>query len=164
MSYRLLITTHARERWVERILCPERYTHLRTCKNPRNCSQCQAQVAEINMMISRSCREIDRSIIRRYFAALKDENYVIDPNFHAAIRQRYGQEEFTFLKDHSAVFVVAHPPDEPIPVLKTIMSLDMIEGMVMQVFGNDQEAMKKVFERWRHERRQGIVTKVDLPS
>jgi hypothetical protein len=160
MSYKLLITVHARQRWVERILCPDRYVHLRTCKRPKQCVTCIAQMAEINAMIDRSCREIDRNIIRRYFAAKEAESYVLDPNFHAAIRQRFGDEEFTFLKDHSAVFAISHPPNEPIPVLKTVMSLDMIEGMVFQVFGNDREAIQTVFERWRHERRQGIISKV----
>ena len=157
MSYRLVITAHARERWVERVLCPDRYKHLQTCKRVQSCETCHSQMQEIKSMISRSCREIDRGIVRRYFAALESEAYVVDVNFHAAIRKRYGSEEFSFLKDHSAVFVVAHPPGEPVPVLKTVMTLDMIDGMVFQVFGNDKEAINTVFERWRHERRQGIV-------
>lgn len=150
--YSILITSHARQRWIERIADPRRYAHLATCKTP-GCSECVSKLHDIRAAIRCSRRYIDGEIARRVREAKAAGGVVKDVNFMAAVRKRYGEErDFLFLQDHSAVFVIVNPPDEDIPVLLTVMSLDMIDGTVIQTFKGDE--MKAVFSRWKHERRQ----------
>ena len=152
--YAVLITTHARQRWMERVVDPERYSHLKGCK-VSCCEECLTKIQEIRNILRDSRRNVDSEIARRVREARAAKAVVKDMNFMAAIKKRYGEEKvFEFLQDHSAVYVITHPPNEPSPVLLTVMSLDMIDGMVFQTF--KPEELKPVFERWKHERRQGI--------
>ena len=149
--YAVLITKHARERWLERIADPERYQHLSKCR-VSGCCECASKARDIVGSIAAYGRQIDGEMARRVREARAAKSLVKDANFMAAIKKRYGEEQvFEFLQDHSAVFVIVHPTNEPTPVLKTVMSLDMIDGMVFQVFKHDN--MAPVFERWKHERR-----------
>lgn len=150
--YAVLITSHARQRWIERIADPTRYAHLATCK-VYQCPECNSKIQDIHRAIRCARRYIDGEIARRIREAKAADSYVRDVNFMAAVKKRYGEErDFTFLQDHSAVFVIVTPPEEPSPVLLTVMSLDMIDGTVFQNFSGDE--MKAVFSRWKHERRQ----------
>lgn len=150
--YSILITVHARQRWMERVADPKHYAHLSKCKVP-NCDQCNSLMHDLRNAIRCARRHIDGAIARRVREAREAGSFVKDVNFMRAVKKRYGEDrDFTFLQDHSAVFVIVNPPDEPTPVLLTVMSLDMIDGTVIQTFKGDE--MKPVFERWKHERRQ----------
>lgn len=149
--YAITITSHARRRWVERVTHPDRFKHLSQCKF--GCLECGRKLDELQAVIANSKRNIDGEISRRIRDARAAGQFVKDINFMAAVKKRYGEgRDFTFLQDDCAVFVTVKPPDEPSPVLLTVMSLDMIDGTVLQTFRTKEE-LGKVFSRWRHERR-----------
>ena len=149
--YDILITKHARERWVTRIADPERFTHLNSCKRiRRNCSECGWDLNAAHSTIRECRRGIDIAIVSAYRRARDDKMFVTDENFKEAIRKRYGEKNLKFYNDGRAVFVVLDPaPDLDIPVLLTIMTPDMIDGMVFQVM--EPADMKAVFDRWKRE-------------
>jgi len=136
---------------MERVVDPQRYGHLKGCKTS-GCEECRSKMQEMRNILRDNRRNIDSDIARRVREARAAKSLVTDLNFMAAVKKRYGTERvFEFLQDESAVFVIVHPPNEPSPVLLTVMSLDMIDGMVFQTF--KPEELKPVFERWKHERR-----------
>lgn len=154
-KYDLIITSHARQRWIERIADPTRYEHLRTC---RGCETCTSLINDIRNILRVAGRSIDGVIVRRYRKARDEGNRVTDISFQEAVkkkeeilRQYREPRELEFLVSENAILVVAKKPDQDTPVLLTIMSEDMIEGTIFRTL--DPSELKRVFKRWHFERR-----------
>jgi hypothetical protein len=127
-QYDLLITQHARERWLERSVDPARYIHLETCKVPecQNCSHLLHNIRGI-LQNSKAKISIENSIIDTYHHSLATNSYVTDISFMSAVKKKYGDvNDFKFLLTGSgrAVLVVFQNPQEKLPVLKTVMRSD----------------------------------------
>lgn len=157
-QYDLMITQHAKERWLERKVDPVRYNHLETCKL-QGCGMCSGLLHDIRTILQNSKIKIsiENSILDTYHHSLANKYYVADQSFLDAVKKKYGDiTNFKFLLSGKGdiVLVVFQNPLEKLPVLKTIMRSDMVEGMVIRTF-NGQE-MKTVFNRWKYEQRHKI--------
>jgi hypothetical protein len=154
--YDVLITNHARERWLERIVDPKRYEHLTTCPCPKvNCSQCTSLIHDIRDILRFDRRVIDARIASCYRDARDHGRKLTDVSFLEAIKKRHGDEvagasEFLISHSGKAVLVILKKDNDP-PVLKTILSADMVEGTIFRNL--EGEDLKKVFNRWKHERK-----------
>jgi hypothetical protein len=79
---------------------------------------------------------------------------VTDVSFQEAVKKRYREEagQFDFLISGKAILVTALRPDADTPILLTVMTTDMIDGMVIRNLNTEE--LKTVFKRWRHESKQ----------
>jgi hypothetical protein len=152
----VIITNHARERWLERVVDPKRYEHLRTCRCPKvNCPECTSLIHDIRGILRLSRRVIDGRIASCYRNARDNNKRVTDISFIEAINKRYGEEiaanmDFLISQSGAAILVTARKEDTP--VIKTILTADMIEGTIFRNLNKDE--LKQVFSRWKHERRR----------
>lgn len=155
METSLLITEHAKERWVERVVDPTRYIHLETCKI-QGCKTCSSLLYDIRGILRnpKAKRSIEGRILATYQQSLLTNSYIADVSFLEAVKKKYGDiSRFKFLLTGSgmAVLVVSKKPEESFPALLTVMRSDMVDGMVIRTM-NKQE-MKNVFNRWKYETR-----------
>jgi hypothetical protein len=151
--YLIIITPHARERWIERIADPKRYEHLGKCPGCVTCANLQRDIREA---IYIGARYIDRSIVQRYREAKEAGARVVDPLFLAAFKkeQRSEGEEFEFYQSGRAVFCIGENDreGEP-PILITVLTEEMIDGTVLRRASSPEE-LKTVFKCWAFENRQ----------
>lgn len=154
--YKVIITTHARERWLERIVDPQRYSHLKQCPG---CQKCNDLLFDIRYIIKQYGRDIDRSIIRRLMCAKESGAKVTDPAFQESIKKQYPNEKLEFYVDGDAVFVIGDDPTKPIPVLLSVLTYDMIDGTLLRGATNKQE-LDAVFKKWHFEARQRQMRKL----
>src|SRR6185312_3189837 len=152
MPYPVIITLHARERWVERIVDPRHYHHLRTCTG---CEKCNSLIRDLQGAIRYCGKQIDRVIAGRFKTAKENGKKVVDVSFLEAFKKQHGSEseEYDFYQSGNAVFVVRQnsKEGEP-PILITVLSEDMIDGTVIRTMNSEE--LKSVFKRWKFERRQ----------
>lgn len=151
-KYDLIITVHARERWVQRIADPRRYEHLDSCKVV-GCPTCVSLVHDLRNAVMVCGRGVDSSIAACYRRAKAEGRRVTDVSFMEAVRKKWPEDAgiFDFLIGHRAVLVVSQKPEEDTPILRTVMTTDMVDGMVVRTMGRDE--MKVVFKRWKREAR-----------
>lgn len=152
-KYEILITSHARFRWVERIDSPQKYAHLSVCK--LGCETCQILLHSLNEHLRIARKYIDRAILHAYQAAIYQNTRVLDYNFMWAVLKLHGEEEaehLEFLIYKNAVLVVKKS-DAQIPVIKTILSHDMIDGTALQAFRKGKER-DDLLKRWKFEDKQ----------
>ena len=76
--YLVIISSHARERWIERVADWKRYEHLGKCQG---CGTCVNLVHDIRTAIQIGARYIDRAIVARFREALEAGAKVVDVNF-----------------------------------------------------------------------------------
>lgn len=156
-KYDLIITNHARERWVERIVDPTRYEHLSKC-HETECETCRSLVHDIHGALRIARRQIDGRILHCYLAAKEADNRVKDLSFKEAIAKRqaefYGKnlEWVDFWISGRAVLMVSKTPQEETPTLITVLTNDMIDGTVIK--DTPLPDLKKTFKRWKHQARQ----------
>lgn len=146
MNYDLIITHHARERWVERIMEPVRFAHLAACRRP-GCETCDSLRTERSSVIRGAKRSVDGSLAASFRAATEP---VCNRLFMQAVAKRYGRQadRLGFRKNGNAVFVVAK---EAPPVLLTVMSQDMVQGLIFMTL--DHRELRPMFEELKHQRR-----------
>lgn len=150
-KYDILITNHARERWVERVVDPKRYEHLHKCRG-EGCEQCVTLLHDLRNAVKICGRGIDGKIAAAYRIAKEEGRHVTDLSFIEAVKKRYGiRGRVDFLLTPSNKVLVVCYNEEEIPVLKTILTQDMVDGFVIMTSNNDD--MKTVFKRWRFENR-----------
>jgi hypothetical protein len=144
-----VITPHARQRYIERISSPKLFAHLGTCRRP-SCDTCVSLAIRIRHTTQAARKYIDREIRDKLGKAQADGAHVKNPSFLEVIRKVYPTDRnFEFLMYGTAVFVIVNPADEPSPVLLTVMSVDMIDGMVIQSSTTDE--LTVYFDRWKRE-------------
>lgn len=145
----LVITHHARERWVERISDPDKYSHLSTCQG---CAVCHRLMNQIKTAVEFAKRHIDYEIMRRYRYARRENHVVNDVSFLQAQLKLYREDFplYEFYQNGNAVFIIKN--DVKPPVLTTILSQDMIDGTAIRTMKGSE--MKEVFNRWKFENKQ----------
>lgn len=146
--YDLVITKHARERWVERVCSPRKFSHLATCPG---CSTCLELVHALANHIKIAGRSLDFEIIKAFRKARDNDKKVTDAAFLETVKKKwgeYGKYDF-FVTDRDSVMVVFHPPEETTPVLLTVMSANMVAGTVARGVGSGEG----IFDRLKHEAR-----------
>lgn len=149
--YYLIVTNHARERWLERIADFQSYSHLSQCTG---CHKCKVLVNQMREVINHLGKNLDKEITKRYRVSRMANAEVTNATFLQAV-QKLNFEDFDrlqFFRDGKAVFVIKKVDNEIAPLLITVLSLDMIDGLVIQRF--DKNEMKDVFNRWKFEAKQ----------
>lgn len=149
--YYLIVTNHARERWLERIVDPQSYSHLSRCTGCQKCLDLQLRMKEV---IERVGKNINREIVKRYRIARMANAEVTDELFLQAVR-KLNFEDFDrlqFFRDGKAVFVIKKVDNEQAPLLITVLSQDMIDGLVIQ--RSSLTEMKNVFKQWKFQNKQ----------
>lgn len=140
-------TYHARERWVGRIVNPERFPHYNHCK--KNCIDCHRELAVIQNIVSRSCPDIDLAMCIALRRCVSENQIVTDHNFLKSIRNKYEDDKnLKFYTNGKAVFVVLERIDD-VPLILSIMTEDMIDGTIIK--NTQKEDLKTVFNRWKQE-------------
>lgn len=149
-KYDVIITHHARQRWVERFQDPKSFSHLSECRRER-CEQCATLLHRLRFILKHNVRRIDGAIAGRFREARDANNVVTDYSFLETMRKQYGDEvsQYTFYQHGGDIFMVKQ---EETPVLVTILSEDMLEGTVIRKA--NPEEMNQIFARWRFEDRQ----------
>lgn len=147
-KYDVIITNHSRQRWLERIVDPKRYYHLRVCKG---CDLCTTLLHNIHNIIKNEGRSIDRDIVNSYRYARDSGTKITDISFMQAIAKNYGSdaENLDFIANNKAIFVLFKAE---IPRLLTVLSHDMIDGFVIMKMDSNQS--KQIFNRWKYQQRQ----------
>lgn len=146
-KYDVIITSHARQRWVERIADPKRYGHLKRC-HLENCEKCSSLLYDIHGIIKAYGKTIDGAIVQRYRRAKTENSKVTDVSFLKAMAKQHGDLAcFEFLRSENAVFMTKL--EENTPILITVMGIGMIDGTVLRNFS--KEELKTVFHRWKRE-------------
>ena len=142
-------TYHARERWVGRIVNPDRFPHYNHCK--KNCIDCYRDLVVIQSIVSRSCPDIDLAICIALNRCVRENMLVTDYTFLQVVRKKYGEDRnLKFYTNGKAVFVLLERIND-IPVVLSILTYDMIDGTVIK--NTEQEDLKTVFNRWKREAR-----------
>lgn len=157
--YPILITEHARQRWIERAVDPKRYQHLSQCR--RGCAICIQLIHDIRGVMRMMKREIDGSISRRALAAIQANERVNEPLFLEAIRKKWPEDALG--KEHymdrtgrnTIIFAISREPDGR-PVVVTVLTWDMIDGTVLMANQGDKESLKRVFETWKREAKRNV--------
>lgn len=149
----IIITRHARERYVIRAVDPVKFAHLNSC---RGCDQCVSLLYEVNLITRSMRRHMDRHICRQALDAVERNEQVTDPLFIETVKTRLPKDYFgetNYYIDRSTpntlVFVVKR---EEALVLKTVLTWDMIDGMVLRHCHKPEE-FAKVFRSWKHQTR-----------
>lgn len=148
-DYPIIVTQHARERYIVRVVDPQKFGHLETCKG---CGQCVNLLYEINILMRSMRKHMDRHISRQALKCMEQNEKVTDPLFLQTIKTHYPKEVFeetTYYIDRSTptplIFVVKK--GDP-PILKTVLTWDMIDGTILRHCQN-QEETTKVFKTWK---------------
>lgn len=154
-KYELIITNHARERWVERVVDATRYEHLSKCKVGSGCGTCESLINDIHGALRMARKQIDGRILACYLSAKQANDRVTDVSFMETIAKTHGSDakHMDFLISGIAILVVSQKPEEETPQLLTVLTKNMIDGTVVK--NTPVPEMKKVFKRWKHEIRQG---------
>jgi hypothetical protein len=140
-----VITNHARERYVERVLNPDKYGHLSGC-HVESCQECVHLLHDLRNHIKMGRQYIDMGLRENISKAQN----IKDPNFLEIIRKHYPQENnYQFLQYRQAIYVIIHPAKEPSPELLTVMTFDMIDGMVIQKASYNELGV--YFDRWKRD-------------
>ena len=147
-KFDLIISPHARERWIVRIVNPTRYAHLDQCTG---CEVCTSLLHELRNIVKIGARQIDGRIAATFRHARDKNSRVTDVSFLEAIRKKHGDEAafFDFLVNGNAVMMLSRRPEQEVPLLVTVMTTDMIDGTVIRRMSNEE--MKTVFQRWKTE-------------
>lgn len=148
-KYPVIITSHARERYVVRISDPVRYSHLNQCK--LGCEMCTSLAMELRQAIVVCRRGIDRELSGRILAAIRGNKLVQDQMFLSAIAKIFPAEVYEnsqYYMDEKAIYVIVREKDGP--VLVTVLSLSMLDGTILRSCKNIDD-FKKVFATWKRE-------------
>lgn len=149
-----LITPHARARFVERITSPNLFSHLSSRCRISGCPECVSLTIQLKQTIEVSRRYLDEAIRKRIWKAQQNNSRVTDTNFLEIVSKTYpSNRDFDFWQDdEGAVFVIVKPPDEPSPVLLTVLSFEMVDGFVIK--SASKEELQNYFDRWKMAARQ----------
>jgi hypothetical protein len=157
--YPIIITHHARQRWLERVVDPKKYLHLRRCSDGGNCSICIQLIHELRDIMQNVCASLDRSISARALASIRNNERVTDPLFLDSIKRWFAEEwveptEYYIDRQgqNTIVFVIRREPDGR-PIVVTVLTWDMIDGITMMANMKDS---KKFFDIWKRQTRQRI--------
>lgn len=147
--YDIIITKHARERWVERIADPKRYSHLLSCN--KNCPTCAKLHYDIKNVIEVAGHSIDGQIAAAYKEARNKNTVITDKNFIQVQKQFGDYHKFKFYsaRNNKAILIVAidKRTTEGLPLLLSVLTPDMVDGTVINCSNN----IKAVFNNWKHE-------------
>ena len=149
--YDVIVTRHARERWIERIADPQRYQHLKSCAG---CQTCNSLLYDLRQAAELCARQISGRLADLYREAKAANRKVTDPTFLQIIKERSEpNKNYDFLVSNSpkAILMLSIQTEGP-PVLVTILSGDMLEGTIFRHC--NREDLQKVFGRWKFEARQ----------
>lgn len=145
-KYPLFVSNHARERWLERIVSPNRYSHLRFCTG---CGTCRSLIEEMRLILIRARRGIDKEICSRYRKARELGNEINNEIFKKAKIELYPGENLEFYFESNVVFVVVYKLKDKgqiDPVLATVLSSEMIEATYLKL-ANTKEELKRIFSK-----------------
>jgi hypothetical protein len=148
--YKLKIQPHARERWVERVVDYNRYSHLEGCKTP-NCEKCRSLIGDIRYIIQTLKSRLDSQILAAFMDAKEADRRVTDYNFLKTVEKRYDSARYDFWELRSGhVFVTTN--DEIPPALITVLRREQLDGTVIR--DSSPAELKQAFKRWQFEARQ----------
>lgn len=157
--YPILITHHARQRWLERVVDPKKYIHLRRCGDGGNCGICIQLIHELRDIMRNVRASLDRSISGRALAAIRNNERVTDPLFLDAIKRWFAEERVEPTEHYidrqgpnTIVFAIRREPDGR-PIVVTVLTWDMIDGTILMANMDDP---KKVFDAWKRQARRNV--------
>lgn len=139
------ITSHARERWVQRIVDPNVYKHIDECKEfSSGCRECCSLYTQIRNCVNLCYRGINSEIAR----SIHLSNEVVDPVFLKTMENYDNErgrnnENKKYYRNRNAVFVVVY--GEPHNTLISVLNADMIDGSVIKFSNNHKEN----FHSWK---------------
>lgn len=136
----IIVTNHAKERWITRIISPEHYSHLNMCTG---CEKCTSLIHDINSALKMSGNGISNSI-RKSFA---NAEVVNDPHLLEAIEKHYPGR--VMYRNKNAVFVTKTDGEKI--VIVSIMSFDMLDGTLIRT--KSKQEISSLFKRWKFESR-----------
>jgi hypothetical protein len=85
-----VVTTHARERFVER--SHKKFAHLKTCR-ASGCERCKSLTFDLRNAIEGHEQEIDTEILTRLSQASEERSYVNDTGFMQWYFEKYGYDQ-----------------------------------------------------------------------
>lgn len=151
---KLLVTQHARLRWVERAVDYERYKHLRYCQSNK-CLQCQELRADLDLVVRNVKFYLDNSIQEYYREAVEADRWVRTGLFLEAIEKQYGKRDYvSFLQTKKGAILVLRVDSEDMYVLLSVLSNDMLESTVFRNAVTNDE-FKAIFGKMKFQMRQG---------
>lgn len=144
MAHPILITNHARERWLMRVADPKRYQHLALCKG---CPQCNSLIFDIRNIIKLMGRNIDIAIKSRFLKA--QGHPYLDTQVIEEVKKSY-HYPLDFHVHDDVVFVTTFHDGNPTPVLVTVLTTLMLEARKEL----DKEEINSMMRKWHFEARQ----------
>lgn len=146
---KLVITNHARERWVERVINPKHYAHFADCKNVNHCQVCIKLREDMDFVLSNFYDEINKNISSLYYKSKNKK--ITDRSFLEIIQKDYDDfDKLVFLDCESCIFVISNHNEKS--VLRTILKRGMLEGTIFKNIKNYE--VDDLFKRWKFEDRQ----------
>lgn len=153
----LIITNHARVRYVQRIRQPIHYKHLLNCN--KNCAECAKLEDDSKAVVRNFAPKIDWEIVTLFKEAKKQNWTIKDVSFLEAILKKYGENsnKDKFYRNGDAILVVTEDDNNEFnssfPTLVTVLNIQMIDGTTIDAFAGTKQ-MDNVFKRWKFQARQ----------
>lgn len=120
MQYNFIITTHVRERYVERFSKESKnFIHLRGCRSD-GCQDCQNLTYDLFDLVNNNRRMWDQILIAKLYDAEEIKIFNNNFNFMNQMYSKYGfDEQYRFLVEGRILFVICI--DEGKQIVKTCM-------------------------------------------
>jgi hypothetical protein len=106
-SLRFIISTHARERYIERGEDRKKYAHLQTCKG---CPRCVSLMYDLRKQVAARGGFIDYEICDKLLASREVRIHTNNHIFLSMVYEKHGYNRFEYLvhDDSDMLFVVIH--------------------------------------------------------
>ena len=123
----IYLTTHLKERYLERFINKKRYDHLANCQT-ESCKHCVSLIYELKR--ASATAEIKKEIFERLDKAREIRSYMNNTEFMARCYERYGYRRFEFLVDDDALFVIIHDEGKKIAVTVMYSKFSVVGNIV----------------------------------
>lgn len=156
MEKRLIITRHAREQWLVRVVDPKRYDHLKSCEG---CALCHTLLNNIHNILKNTGAFFWHQIEKAYNESVVWE--FDDSNLKMSIDKKVSGQKITYRIKDNIVFPVSHKNNND--VLVSILTKDMIECFIKTDDIVKEEPKSDVFKTWKfacHRRNYGKVPNI----
>jgi len=148
----VVVTSHARERWMERVADPDRYSHLHHCR--LGCATCVSLLHDMRSILSNIKRIIDQEIATRTTAAIKGNNRVQEDYVLELARKLFPEKKCDYYRDVRKPHVILVLTYDTIgPVVVSVLTQELLEGVAMRA-ADSKEARQNLFRHWKHQAQQ----------
>lgn len=135
------ITSHARERYITRILNPEKYHHLSVCGS--YCDECNSLFIDLHNQVNSTARWVDKEIIRKIRYAADNNQTVKDIKFNKVLERSNNLRGATYFYYENVIFAVRNG------MIITVLPNDMIDGTTILLTPKYLE--RNLFKSWKRE-------------